>query len=126
MRATVGATEIYICKDWQTLEQAELEYSSQIEDREQAEIDAQELCGRDPRIRKIAYYSVKENGSFRRLFTYENPTFNPPHVDRRLTQVAPQITAARIRSRRQEASLWSRFIGLFIEEQNSLRLGTRY
>ncbi len=126
MRAMVGATEIYICKDWQTLEQAELEYSSQIEDREQAEIDAQEMCGRDPRIRKVAYYSVKENGSFRRLLTYENPAFVPPQIDHRLTPATPQITAARLRSRRQEASLWSRFIGLFIEEQNSLRMGTRY
>ncbi len=126
MRAMVRATEIYTCKDWQTLEQAELEYSSQIEDREQAEIDAQEMCGRDPRIRKVAYYSVKENGSFRRLLTYENPAFVPPQIDHRLTPATPQITAARLRSRRQEASLWSRFIGLFIEEQRLLRLGDHY
>ncbi len=122
----VGATEIYICKDWQTLEQAELEYSSQIEDRQQAEIDAQELCGRNPRIRKITYYSVKENGSFRRLLTYENSAFVPPRFEPRLTPLAPQITAARMRSRRQEATLWSRVVGLFVEERRSLRLSDRY
>lgn len=126
IRVMVRATEIYICKDWQSLEEAELEYSSQIEDRKQAQIDAQELCGRNRRIRKIAYYSVAENGSFRRLLTYENPTFVPPHVETRLTPMAPQITAARMRSKRQEASLWSRIVGLFAAEQRTLRLGNRY
>lgn len=122
----VRATEIYICKDWQSLEEAELEFSSQIEDRKQAQIDAQELCGRDRRIRKIAYYSVTENESFRRLLTYENPTFVPPQIEPRPTPVTPQITAARMRSRRQDGSLWSRLVGLFVAEQRALRLGDRY
>ena len=126
MRAIVGATEIYICKNWQTLEEAEIEYSGQIEDREQARIDAEEMCGRDPRIRKVAYYSVTESGTYRRLLTYENPAFVPPPIDHRPTPAAPRITAVRMRTRRQEASLWSRLVGLFVEEQNTLRLGDRY
>lgn len=110
-----GATEIYICTDWQRLEEAALEYSNQIENSTQAKADAEQICLLNPKVRKIAYYAVSENGSCSRMYTYENPHFVPVPIVRSPRASLPQISLARARTRRQEASLWSRIMGLFME-----------
>lgn len=116
-----GAMEVYICRNWQPLEEAEIEFSRHIETREHAKLDAEEVCRQDPKVRKVAYYSITESGSWRLVFAYENPEFYPDREICRPKQVPPRITAARMRSKRQEASLWSRFVGIFVATRHSLR-----
>ncbi len=118
-----GGTEIYICKNWQSLEEAEIEYSDQIENRKQAEEDAEEMCGLEPRIRKIAYYAVSDKGAYRRIFTFENPAFIPEPGNRKPKATPPRITEARLMSKRQDASMWSRFMGIFMEQDRPQRIG---
>lgn len=115
-KAMAGATEIYICKEDERLEDSSLEYSNMIHDREEAEADARALCRHDPRIRKIAYYAVSEKGPFRRLLTFENPNFVPKPSKQ--TPVAPKadLTAERLRRKREEASLWTRVVNIFSED----------
>ncbi|MBT5050003.1 MAG: hypothetical protein HOM58_15990 [Rhodospirillaceae bacterium] len=67
-----GATEIYICKPGQTIKEGAVVYSD-IETRGEAEADAAYRIKNDPGIAKIAYYAVKEDGSFRSLYSVDNP-----------------------------------------------------
>ena len=66
------ATEIYICKEGQSLKQGKIEYG-EIDSKVEAQSDAVARCKRDQTIAKIAYYSVNEDGDFRIFFTYNNP-----------------------------------------------------
>ncbi len=70
-------TEIYSCKDGQQLKQGKLDYSSDIETKEQAEADAKRRCQRDPTWKKIAYYKVGASGDFRIFYSYTNPHCKP-------------------------------------------------
>ena len=63
-------TEIYICKDGQKLKDGKLEYSSQVENKEQAEADARRRCSQDT---TIANYKVSPEDKFTNFFTYDNP-----------------------------------------------------
>ena len=107
-----GITEIYISKFGERLEDGALQTTEDIQNRDQAERDAQQMCQRDPTIDKIAYYSVREDGNNRPLLTYTNPS-NP----RRNSPVGPNITGdapTGIRLRQPKApSLWRRIISLF-------------
>jgi hypothetical protein len=67
-----GATEIYICYPGQAIRDGKVEYSG-LETRDEAEADAASRVRNDPTIAKIAYYAVKEDGSFRSLYSFENP-----------------------------------------------------
>lgn len=67
-----GATEIYICKPGQAIKEGAVVYST-IESRDEAEADAGRRVRDDPTIAKIAYYAVKEDGSFRTLYSFDNP-----------------------------------------------------
>lgn len=67
-----GATEIYICKPGQAVEDGKVEYSS-IATRAEAEADAARRVSADPTIGKIAYYAVKDDGRFRSLYSFDNP-----------------------------------------------------
>ncbi len=116
-----GGAEIYICKDWQSLEEAEIEYSDQIENRKQAEEDAEEMCRLEPRIRKIAYYAVSDKGAYRRIFTFENHAFIPTPGKSRPKATPPRITEARLLAKRQDASIWSRVMGIFLESNRPRR-----
>lgn len=71
------ATEIYICKDGQALKEGKLEYSSDVTDREGADVDAKRRCQRDPSIKKIAYYAVDGGGDFKCFHSYTNPNCKP-------------------------------------------------
>ena len=66
-------TEIYSCKDGQSLKQGKLDYDSRIETKEQAASDALRRVGRDPTLRKVAYYKVSPDGEFRVFYSYTNP-----------------------------------------------------
>ena len=66
-------TEIYSCKEGQSLKQGKLDYSSDITTKEQAEGDAKRRCQRDPSLKKIVYYQVSPDGEFRSFYSYVNP-----------------------------------------------------
>lgn len=66
-------TEVYSCKEGQALRDGKLDYAPDITDKSQAEADAKRRCQRDASIRKVAYYSVTEDGRFRNFHTYTNP-----------------------------------------------------
>ncbi len=70
-------TEIYSCKEGQSLKQGKLDYSSDIETKEEAEVDAKRRCQRDPSLKKIAYYKVAPDGEFRVFYSYTNPNCKP-------------------------------------------------
>jgi hypothetical protein len=68
-----GVTEIYSVRGEAEIRDGALEYSDTITDRAAAEADAAARCMRDATIRKVVYYRVSEDGSFRTLFSYDNP-----------------------------------------------------
>ena len=65
--------EIYSARGDESIRDGALDYSSTITTKRQAEADAVDRCRRDRTIRKVAYYIVRDDGSFRTLFSYENP-----------------------------------------------------
>ena len=69
----MSAIEIYLCKPGQDLKQGRVEYSDSIENRADAEHDAEMRCLRDKTLAKIAYYKVNAEGDFKVLYTYNNP-----------------------------------------------------
>ncbi len=73
-------TEIYSCKEGQALKQGKLDYASDIETKEQAQVDAKRRCQRDPTLKKIAYYKVASDGEFRVFYSYTNPNCRPAGV----------------------------------------------
>jgi len=68
-----GATEIYLCRPGQNLKEGRVEYSNEIDTKEQAHADALQRCQWDKRLAKVAYYAVSENGDFKVILTYNNP-----------------------------------------------------
>lgn len=65
--------EIYSARGDQSIRDGALDYSNTITTKGQAEADAVDRCKRDRTVRKIAYYIVRDDGSFKTLFSYENP-----------------------------------------------------
>lgn len=65
--------EIYSARGDQPIRDGALDYSHSISTKGQAEADAQARCARDRTIRKVAYYTVRDDGSFKTLFGYDNP-----------------------------------------------------
>lgn len=105
-------TEIYISKFGERLEDGALQTTEDIQNRDQAERDAHELCRRDPSIDKIAYYSVGDNGNNRHLLTYTNPN-NPRRISRERDRSEDDARAG-IRLRNPATpSLWRRILSLF-------------
>lgn len=74
------ATEIYICRYGQRLQEGALLFSHEVHNRTQAEEDARELCVKDRTIHRIAYYAVNEHGDFRHFHTYVNPEVLIPEI----------------------------------------------
>jgi hypothetical protein len=107
-------TEIYICKDGQKLKDGKLEYSGQVENKDQAEADAKRRCAQDATIAKIAYYKVSPTGKFANFFVYDNP-----EAERRKRRSAAEAARA-ARPRAQKApkanpSMWTRLRTMFEE-----------
>lgn len=65
--------EIYSARGDESIRDGALDYSSTITTKGQAQTDAVDRCKRDRTIRKVAYYVVRDDGSFKTLFSYENP-----------------------------------------------------
>lgn len=65
--------EIYSARGDESIRDGALDYSHTIHTKTDAEADAQARCKRDRTIRKVAYYIVRDDGSFKTLFSYENP-----------------------------------------------------
>ncbi len=107
-----GVTEIYISKLGERLEDGALQTTQDIRNRDQAERDAQEMCRRDPKIDKIAYYAVHDDGHNRHLLTYTN--LSNPRRNRRQPSHDTDDTPSAIRLRKPATpSLWRRLLDLF-------------
>lgn len=65
--------EIYSARGDQAIRDGALDYSQTITTKSLAEADAKARCARDRTIRKVAYYVVRDDGSFKTLFGYDNP-----------------------------------------------------
>ena len=65
--------EIYSVRGNQPIRDGALDLSHTISNKREAEADARIRCQRDRTIKKVAYYVVRDDGSFRTLFTYDNP-----------------------------------------------------
>ncbi|HMA52191.1 MAG TPA: hypothetical protein VKP60_20675 [Magnetospirillaceae bacterium] len=70
-------TEIYSCKEGQSLKQGKLDYNASITTKDEAASDALRRCQRDPTLKKIAYYKVSPDGEFRVFYSYTNPNCKP-------------------------------------------------
>jgi hypothetical protein len=67
-----GNTEIYVCKPGQAIKDGAVEVSN-IQTRDEARADAERRFKHDKSIGKIAYYKVKEDGTFKSIFSMESP-----------------------------------------------------
>jgi hypothetical protein len=81
-------TEIYSCKEGQSLKQGKLDYDASITSKEQAQSDALRRCQRDPSLKKIAYYKVSTDGEFRVFYSYTNPNCKPAGAGRSPSRAA--------------------------------------
>ena len=67
-----GNTEIYVCKPGQALKEGRVE-KSDIQTKDEARSDAERRFKHDKSIGKIAYYDVQDDGTFKSIFSMENP-----------------------------------------------------
>ena len=81
-------TEIYSVRGEESIRDGALDYSDAIATRTAAESDAPARCAKDPSIRKVVYYRVRDDGSFRTLFSYDNPNAGRDSARRPRRQMA--------------------------------------
>jgi len=65
--------EIYTARGEESIRDGDLDISYTITSKYEAKSDAISRCKYDRTIRKVAYYTVKDDGSFKTLFAYDNP-----------------------------------------------------
>ncbi|MGB1027015.1 MAG: hypothetical protein ACPGYL_10705, partial [Rhodospirillaceae bacterium] len=65
-------TEIYLCRPGQALKEGRMVYGD-IADKAEAQSDAEQRVRFDGGIAKVAYYHVRDDGSFKLIYTYTNP-----------------------------------------------------
>lgn len=70
-------TEIYICRDGQSLKEGRVEYSEHVDTKDAAKSDAEQRCRNNTWIKKIVYYQVNDNGDFRIFYSHTNPNCQP-------------------------------------------------
>jgi len=90
-----GNTEIYICKPGQAIKDGRIEVSN-IQTRDEARIDAERRFKHDKSIDKIAYYEVRDDGTFKSIFSLESPTLT---ANRPAKAAVTRKPAARKRTR---------------------------
>lgn len=86
--------EIYSARGDESIRDGALDYSSTITTKGQAEADAVDRCRRDRTVRKVAYYIVRDDGSFRTLFSYDNPervSLTGTRARRRMADPLPRL-----------------------------------
>ena len=64
--------EIYAATGGQSIQDGDLDISYSIASKYEPKSDAISHCRHDPTIRKVAHYTVKDDGSFKNLFAYDN------------------------------------------------------
>lgn len=64
--------EIYTARGDESIRDGTLDISHAITSKAEAKSDAMARCNRDRTIRKVAYYIVRDDGSFKTLFAYDN------------------------------------------------------
>ena len=111
-------TEIYSVRGEESIRDGALDYSEAIATRTDAESDAPARCAQDPTIRKIVYYRVRDDGSFRTLFSYENP--NPGRGSarrprRQMADVLPRGNGPRTPAEKKKPGLFDRLLGALKE-----------
>jgi hypothetical protein len=107
------ATEIYICKPGQAIKEGRMEFSSAITTAGQAEADALQKCAGDPSVGKVVYYAVSEDGSFKTLFSYDNPQAGKPKRRPATANSRDPYTSGKGTKRRQKQSLMDRLRTVF-------------
>ena len=100
-------TEVYSCKEGQSLKKGKLDYAADITTRDQAEVDARRRCQRDPTLKKIAYYKVSPDGEFRVFYSYINPNCKPAATAKAATA---RPAAAKRRAPPPKRGLWARIL----------------
>lgn len=101
--------EIYVCMEGQALKDGKVEYSNSISDKYAAEQDAKARVKRNPKIHKIAYYRVNDEGDFRIFYSFTNPDL----VSNKTTieQHNYRGVSAK-RKRRPKRTWWQKLLGL--------------
>ena len=84
-------TEIYSCKDGQSLKEGKLDYDSSVTTKEDAQSDALRRCQRDQTLKKIAYYKVSPDGEFRVFYSYTNPNCKPAGAKAGIDKPRPAV-----------------------------------
>lgn len=106
-------TEIYSVRGEESIRDGALDYSESIATRTAAESDAPARCAKDPTIRKVVYYRVRDDGSFRTLFSYDNPNSggHPVRKPRRqMADVLPRGNGPRPSSGKKKPGLIGRLM----------------
>ena len=80
----MSSVEIYLVKPGQAVTDGTLVSSSDIHSRADAQADAKDRLKMDPSLAKIVYYKISETGSFKVLYSHENPN-TPQSPSRRPT-----------------------------------------
>ncbi|MFN3077085.1 MAG: hypothetical protein ABT940_09445 [Alphaproteobacteria bacterium] len=106
------ATEIYSCKDGQGLREGKLDYSSEVNTKEEAEVDAQRRCQKDPTIKRVAYYAVSEDGRFKNFFTYNNANARPAGKSPPRPGGQPARRPGKIPPAPRPKTLWERILAV--------------
>jgi hypothetical protein len=83
-------TEIYSCKEGQSLKEGKLDYDASITTKDEAQSDALRRCQRDPSLKKIAYYKVSPDGEFRVFYSYTNGGAKPAATPRTSGATSPK------------------------------------
>jgi len=103
-------TEIYSCKEGQSLKQGKLDYAADITTKAEAEADALRRCARDPSLKKIAYYKLSADGDFRVFYSYTNSS--PKSASLRAPATAKSLTANQTKAKKTaKRGLWVRLKG---------------
>lgn len=85
--------EIYTARGEESIRDGTLDVSYTITTKTEAKSDALSRCNLDRTIRKVAYYIVRDDGSFKTLFAYDNPdalTIKTRGPRRQMAEVLPR------------------------------------
>ena len=104
----MGVVEVYACLPGQALPDGRMETSLDIGSKDDAASDATRRFACEPRLAKVAYYKLKDDGGFKLLLAVDNPAVakTTPKMAKPLTK-----TGAKIRSKPKAKSFWGRLFG---------------
>ena len=100
-------TEVYICREGQSLKEGQVQYAAHIENRDEAASDAERRCQNNTWIEKIAYYKVDEMGDFRVIYTHKNPNF----VAKAQGAAGDAAKKKKKRKKKPKKTLWQKLLG---------------